>query len=82
MSLQLSLPSYATQWKYSNILQLISSLSKLEKTEVTQQRGQEIITLQCPTDITKNQQNMNGADRGEKLLQHSAGFPAQSHFKR
>ena len=42
----------AIRCKYSKTLQFISSLRKLEKIEVTQRRGQELITLQCTTDIT------------------------------
>ena len=56
--------------------------SKLEKTEVTQRRGQEIINVQCPIDITEYQQNMDGVDRGDQLRQHGADFSAKAHFRK
>ena len=72
----------ATQCKYSNTILFISSLSKLEKMEVTQHRGQELITVQCPKYITKYQHNMDEFDRGYQLLEHGAGFSDKAHFKK
>ena len=53
----------ATQCKYSNTILFISSLSKLEKMEVTQHRGQELITVQCPMYISEYQKKMDGGNR-------------------
>ena len=72
---------FATQWKYSQTLQFISSLRKLEK-KVTQCRYKELITVQCPKYITEYQHNMYGIDRGYQLCQHSADFSAKDHFKK
>ena len=72
---------FSTRCKDSKTLQLISSLSKLEK-EVTQRRGQELITVECPTDITAYQHNIDGVDRGDKFHKHNAGFSGKDQFKK
>ena len=63
-----------TLWKDLKTLQCIRSLKKILKTEVTQRRGQELINVQCPTDIPNYQQNINGFDRGDQVHEHCEGF--------
>ena len=37
--------------------------------------------MQCPTDITEYQHNIDQADKGGHIFLHGAGFSAKSHLK-
>ena len=55
---------------------------EIRKTEVTCRRGQELITVQCPTDITEYENNLDGVDKGDQLCQNGADFSTKAHFKK
>ena len=54
---------------------------KIRKTEVNHRRSQELITVMCPTDIMKYQQNRDGDNKRYQIREDSAVNSAKAHFK-
>eukprot|EP00957_Ditylum_brightwellii_P138051 10524783-Ditylum_brightwellii.AAC.1 len=72
----------STRWKDSKVLQFISTLRMTDIVEVSRCRGQNMMIVACPSDITSYQDHMDAADRGDQRCLHRAGFSSNAHLKK